>query len=511
MALVVRQVLIGLDVGTTAAKAVAFDLAAPWTTVALREYPLVEPQPGWQVQDPDRILTAMLSALTEVVAAAGPCQVIALSVSTAMHGLIALDADLRPLTPLLTWADARAVGEARALRGSGQAAELHRRTATPVHPMSPLTKLMWFARHDASTFAAARWWVGLKDYVLLHLTGSLVTELSSASATGLLASASRQWDDDALRVAGVRADQLPPVLSPTASLPLSADVARQVGLVSGTPVVLGAADGPLGNLGVGAIAPGVAGLSIGTSGAVRMVVPEPVVDEARTLFCYALTESAWVVGGAVSNGGIVVRWTQETLAPELAATADGLLGDEAVLALAAQVPAGCDGLVMLPYLLSERAPLWDPTIAGAYLGLRREHTRGHLVRAAVEGVALQLSTILVQLDRLAPVTSVRATGGVFRSPLWRHVVASMLERPVHVVGAADGTARGAACLALLALGRARTLEEAVAALPTSAEGADVELVMPDPADVTAYRGTRAAVPELARSLAAVADLFAPSG
>src|SRR5213078_248786 len=144
----------------------------------------------------------------------------------------------------------------------------------------------------------------------------------------------------------------------------------------GTPVVVGAADGPLGNLGSGAIAPGVAGLSLGTSGAIRMAVADPHIDEHRTLFCYALTDSLWIVGGAVSNGGIVIRWAGRSLAPDLPGTSGDRTADEALLDLAASVPAGSDGLLMLPYLLAERAPLWDPDVPGAYLGLRRDHTRG---------------------------------------------------------------------------------------------------------------------------------------
>jgi gluconokinase len=275
-----------------------------------------------------------------------------------------------------------------------------------------------------------RWWVGLKDYVLWWLTGTLVTELSSASGTGLLDLAARTWDPRAVSLAGISVDRLPPVRSSTATLGLSTELAGRLGLRPGTPVVLGAGDGPLGNLGTGALEPGVAGLSLGTSGAIRMVVPRPQVDPGGTLFCYALTENAWVVGGAVSNGGIVVRWAGQALAPDVAEKAGGAHADEALLDLAASVPPGNEGLVMLPYLMAERAPLWDPDLPGACLGLRRRHTRAHLVRAAVEGVCLQLSTILANLDRIEPVTSLRVTGGAFRSPLWREVMAATLDRPL---------------------------------------------------------------------------------
>jgi gluconokinase len=504
------QVVIGLDVGTTAAKAVAFGLDSPWRYVAVREHPLLEPAPGWQVQDPRTVLETTFSALAECVAAAPGAAVVGISLSAAMHGLLALDEAQDPLTPLLTWADARAAEQARALRRSGRALELQQRTGTPVHPMSPLTKLMWFARHEPETCARARWWVGLKDYLLLSLSGTLATELSSASGTGLLDLATGDWDPEAVDLAGISRHQLPEVLPTTAVLGLSAAAAARVGLPAGTPVVVGAADGPLGNLGTGALSPGTASLSLGTSGAVRMVVPRPAVDPEGTLFCYALTADHWAVGGAISNGGLVVRWAGAALAPDLRSTRSQAEADEALLALAALAPPGSDGLVMLPYLLAERAPLWDPDLPGAYLGLRRQHTRGHLVRAAVEGVCLQLATIVDRLDAMAPVTSVRVTGGAFRSPLWQQVMAAVLARPLHRGADAEGSALGAAALGLFALGRVPRLEDALGALPGAVGAQDAPLV-PDPALVETYAGLRTRIPALITALDEVAAVLGRTG
>jgi gluconokinase len=505
-----EQVIIGVDAGTTGVKAAAFGLDLPATAVAIREYPLEEPAPDREVQDPAAILTAAGDALRECVAATGTAEVMAISLSAGMHGLMALDADLRPLTPLITWADARARDQARSLRRSGEAAELHARTGVPVHPMTPQAKLMWFAEHDPRTSSAARWWVGLKDYLILWLTGTLATELSSASGTGLLDMATRAWSPAALELSRVSLDQLPEILPTTATLPLATATARRVGLPAGIPVVVGAADGPLGNLGTGAIAPGVTGLSLGTSGAIRMAVDEPRVDDDGTLFCYALTESVWVLGGAISNGGVVVRWAGESLAPDVRAAAGGAGPDAAVLDLAASVPAGSEGLVMLPYLLTERAPLWNPDLPGGYLGLRHHHTRAHLVRAAVEGVCLQMRTILDRLEEAERVISVRATGGVFRSTLWREVMAAALDRPFYVIGEAEGTALGAAGLGLLALGRTPDLADAVSLLvpPDTPAPSPVE---PDPELVATYEACRASLPQLIGALDAVGTVFAGMG
>lgn len=256
-----------------------------------------------------------------------------------------------------------------------------------------------------------RWWAGLKDFVLACLTGVVVTEISTASGTAMLELATGRWDARAVELAGIRLDQLPPVLPTTAVLEISRAVAEELGLPVGTPVVVGAGDGPLGNVGTGALDDGVVGLSVGTSGAARMIVREPVLDPDGRLFCYALTDGLWVVGGATSTAGVVVRWAGDVFGGGLAAP--GTLRDTELLALVQAVPAGSDGLLMLPYLLAERAPLWDPDLAGAFLGIRLAHTRGHFVRAAVEGVALQLAVVVEALDRIHPVTAVRAIGGAF--------------------------------------------------------------------------------------------------
>jgi gluconokinase len=507
--------MIGLDVGTTGVKAVAFGVGSAWRALALREYPLLQRARREQVQDPVTILEAVGDALAESVSASAGSDVLAISVGAAMHGLIGLDSALEPLTPLITWADARARAEARSLRHSE--VDLHALTGVPVHPMSPLAKLAWFAHHERKTLNQARWWVGLKELVLAWLTGRVVTELSSASATGLLDIRRRTWSEEARRIAGISESQLPEILASDARLPLCEQAAARIGLPAGTPVITGAGDGPLGNVGTGAIAPGVAGMSLGTSGAVRMAVPRPAVDSGGSLFCYALTDTLWVLGSAISNGGVVVRWAEQALTPDFASAATDrgrrrapqpLPADERLLELAAGVPPACEGLVMLPYLLAERGPLWDPDLPGAYLGLRREHTRAHMVRAAVEGVCLQMRLIVDRLDGVHPVHSVRATGGVFRSPLWREVMAAMIGRPFEVVGEAEGTALGAAALGLFALQRAANLTDAVALLVDPRTAAAV------PVDarsdlVAAYDRMRTRIPELITELGRVATAVAP--
>jgi gluconokinase len=450
------NVVLGVDIGTTSAKAVAFDADARELGRGEAGYPLLEPEHGQAVQDPAVVVDATLAAIRAATTAAREqgAQIAALSFSGAMHSLVGLDAQGRALTPLVTWGDMRATEQAERLRAEHP--ELHDRTGTPLHPMSPLPKLVWFAEHEPETFSAVRRWAGIKELVVARLTGTWAVDHSVASATGLLNLRELDWDDEALALAGIDAEALSPLVPTTHRLELDAAHAADVGLEGGMALIVGAADGPLANLGVGAVHHGVAACSIGTSGALRLMVERPAVDPQRRVFCYALLPGHWIVGGAINNGGAVLRWAGEALAPDLGPHAEGHL-----LELAADVPAGSEGLLMLPYLLCERAPHWSTVARGAYVGLTRHHGRGHLVRAALEGVCLQLAVVLASVrDAGNEVDEIRATGGFARSDLWRQMLADALGMPIGFPAGHEGSAFGAALLAMDALGMVDGIDRA---------------------------------------------------
>jgi gluconokinase len=474
--------VLGLDVGTTGVKAVLFQRSGAVAASALREYPLSAPRPGWAEQDPDQIVAASVEAMAEVTADAlrQGIEVAGVSVSTAMHSLLALDGHGRPLTPSVTWADGRAAAQAARLRGSHAGRRLAARNGTPVHPMSPLVKLIWYREEQPETFAAAARWVGIKEYLLARLTGGdrLVVDRSIASATGLYDLLAGDWDDEALRLAGVRPEQLADLVRTTDRVgDLSAEVASRLGLPAGIPVVAGASDGVLANVGLGAVGYGTVACSIGTSGALRVTVDRPAPDPDGRLFCYVLDDARWVVGGAINNGGNVLRWMHHALAPELPdETADADLAK-----LAGTAPPGCAGLLMLPYLAGERAPRWSGAPRGAYVGLTHEHRREHLVRAGLEGVCFQLALVLAAMaDTGLEVREVRATGGFARSPVWRQLLADVLGHPIGYPRSAQGSAFGAAVVGMRALGWVDTLEVAGELAPV------VERDSPDPENAALY-------------------------
>jgi gluconokinase len=452
------RVVLGLDIGTTSAKAVAFDPSGATHGEAECGYPLLEPEHGHAEQDPERVVDAAVRVLREASAAArdAGAEVAGIGVSTAMHALVGVDGDGRALTPVITWADTRSADEAEHLRR--ERPELHDRTGTPLHPMSPLPKLVWLREHEAETFGRVARWGGLKELVLERLTGTWAVDHSCASGTGLLDLGSLQWDEEALSIAGVKPDALGTLVECAHGFELSPGAADATGLAKGLPVLAGGGDGPLANAGVGAVRPGVAACSIGTSGALRLMVERPAVDPQRRVFCYALAPDRWVVGGAINNGGVVLQWAADALAPDLGS---GREAAKALVDVAAEAPAGSDGLLMLPYLLSERAPHWSPLPRGAYVGLTRHHRREHLVRAALEGVCHQLALVLASMrDAGNEVHEVRATGGFARSALWRQVLADALGMPVGFPAGHEGSAFGAALLGMQALGLVESLDVA---------------------------------------------------
>jgi gluconokinase len=468
-----ESTIIGIDVGTTSAKAGAFDADGTETGACEVPYPLLEPEPGWAVQDPRTVVDAVLAATRGAIAGARDAglEIAGLSFSTAMHSLVGLDAGDAPITDLVTWADQRAAPQAERLRA--ERPELHGRTGTPLHPMSPLTKLVWFHENEPELCARAARWVGVKELVVHRLTGAWVTDHSVASGTGLMNLATLEYDDEALAIARVTREQLPALAPAKHTMSLTAEAAEAIGARADLPLVLGAGDGPLANLGVGAVKPGVAACSIGTSGALRLMVERPVADKAGRVFCYALTEGRWVVGGAINNGGAVLRWAGDALAPEL--------GEEELLELAAQAPPGSDALVMLPYLLSERAPHWSTLPRGAYVGLTRAHRREHLVRSALEGVCQQLALVLASLrDAGNEVREIRATGGFARSDLWRQMLCDALGQPVAFPAGHQGSGFGAALLGMEALGLVASIDRAAELITID------QLREPDPAAAATY-------------------------
>ena len=440
-------VVLAVDIGTTSTKTLAADETGRVLAEHSVAYPMHSPEPGAAEQDPDEICEAVLEGLAAVISRAGlrAEDVLCVSLSAAMHSLIALDREDRPLTRSITWADQRAAAQAERLNADGSGLDVYLRTGTPVHAMSPLVKLMWLREERPGIWNRAARFAGIKEYVLYRLFGEWVMDHSLASATGCFNLEKLAWDEGALRLAGVREEQLPRPVPTTHILSgLDEEAARRTGLSRETPFVVGASDGTLANLGVGALAPGILAVTIGTSGAVRAAADRPATDSQGRLFCYALTERHWIVGGPTNSGALAVRWMADRVCP-------GRPLEEAV-GLAETVPPGADGLLFLPQLAGERAPFWNPLAQGVLFGLTHAHGSAHLIRAAMEGVLFQIRAVMDAVEKMTGrAQEIRASGGFARSPFWCRMLADMTGTPVLVPDTVEGSGMGAVLLGLHAL------------------------------------------------------------
>ncbi|MFB9769730.1 gluconokinase [Lactiplantibacillus modestisalitolerans] len=453
--------MIGTDLGTTSTKSVLYDQFGRVVASANVGYPLYHDQPDMAEEDPAEIWAAVVKTIQTVSQSVDTQQIAGISFSAAMHSVILLDENRQPLTRVITWADNRAAAVAAKLKREPLGQQLYEATGTPIHPMSPLVKLHWLKRAQPETFAAARYVVGIKDYIIERLSGQLQTDYSMANATGLFNLHTKTWEPRALAFAGVTEQQLPPLVDTNAVIDgLTPAVAAHLGLPAGVKLIMGASDGALSNLGVGADQPGIAAITIGTSGAVRVMTDRPYLDPNGRLFCYYVTANHWIVGGPINNGGQVFRWVRDQLYPTESAAAKAAKRDpyDDLTALAAQVPAGAHGLLFHPYLSGERAPLWNADARGSMLGITPTTTRADMARAVLEGISMNLNTVLTLTKNAEPVHAVRATGGFARSAFWCQLLADVLGQPLTIPVSFESSCLAAAVLGFQALGIVTNLD-----------------------------------------------------
>lgn len=456
---------IGVDLGTTSTKAVMFDESGSVVSSANHGYDLYRDASGMAEEDPEEIMTAFLEAIYETVSKAKvkPEEVAAVSFSSAMHSLIALDENWQPLTRVITWADTRSNPYTEELKSTGLGQEIYSQTGTPIHPMAPLSKLLWLKNEKPDIYKNAKHYLGIKEYIFHRLFGANKVDYSIASGTGLFNIFDLQWDKKALEVTGISETQLPTPVEPyEIERGLQNDFDKVMGLSKDTAFVYGAGDGPLSNLGVNAIQRGVAAITIGTSGAIRVVADKPAIDKKGRTFTYALDKDHWVIGGPVNNGGDVFRWARDNMfdSEKSTATLLGMDDYDLLTEIASKIPAGADGLLFHPYLGGERAPIWDANARGSFFGLTHEHTRAHMLRAVLEGIIFNIYMVSIALQEVVgDLSEIKATGGFARSELWRQITADIFEATITVPSDFESGALAAVIMAKKALGEIDSIEQ----------------------------------------------------
>ena len=436
--------IIAIDIGTTAIKFVVFDLALKELFLSEQPIKTFRNKPGHSEQDAEAIFHSIYKELA-LIAKQFPSS-IALCFSSAMHSLLAVDQAGNAQTKAMIWSDMRSKEAAKKLRNSPEGKVIYRATGTPIHPMSPLCKLLWWKSHHATQLKQVYKFVSIKEYVLFKLTGQFVIDYGMASATGLFEPTNLDWHAKSLELLEVSKNQLSHIISPKKELSLKKEVADDLGFSNTLKVFSGSSDGCLANLGDGATQPGVYAVSIGTSGAVRTLSPNFETDSEMRLFSYMLDKEKFVHGGAVNNGGIVLEWLGKFLDEE------NPLSPEQINSLAQASEAGAGGLLFLPYLQGERAPFWNPDMQGGFVGLNFSHTQRHLARAVMEGVLYNIYYVMQSVAQLHPSPKlIKASGGFTKSTFWLQMLADIAQCKVEVNEGMLSAARGAAMLVLEAM------------------------------------------------------------
>jgi len=472
-----EKIAIGVDIGTTQTKAVAFSKDGTVQASSYIRYPLIQETEGMAEQDVEQIFQAVVTCITQVVRKVQPLEISVLSFSTAMHGLIVMDQHNQPLTRVITWADNRAEKYAEELKDTALGQTIYQNTGLPMHPMTPFHKIRWLKEEQPEIYAQAAKFIGMKEYVFYRLFDRYLTDISTASGTGFLNIYDLTWDQQALAEMEIKVEQLPILVNPTHQLAdLKEEWLERLGLTEQTIFVLGGADGPLSNLGLGAMAKGTATLTVGTSGALRYIVEQPQTHPHAETFCCVLDEQHWVIGGATSNGAGIFDWACENLLKETQNEAQ-MLGKnpyDAVMELVKETPVGAKGLLFYPYLLGERAPLWNAEATGSFVGLKRNHDDKLMMRAVIEGICLNLKHILTELEELGgPVKEIRATGGFADSAMFKSIMADVFGSKLSLAASVEASALGAVLLGWKSLGEILDLE-------TACEQVDIyEIVQPN--------------------------------
>jgi xylulokinase len=440
---------LGIDVGTGGTRAVVIDDSGRVISSTSKEHrPFASPKIGWAEQDPADWWRASGIAVGSALKQGGVRaeQIVCVGFSGQMHGAVLLDEQDRVVRPALIWCDVRTEKQARELTSQIGAKRLQELTCNPALPNFTLTKCLWVRENEPENWQRVRSLMLPKDYVRFRLTGERATDLADASGTLLLDVAHRRWSQEMLDSVQMDRALLPDLYeSPEICGRVSSEGAAATGLARGTLVVAGAGDQAAGAIGIGVVSPGAVSATIGTSGVVLAATNLPALDpEGRVhTFCHGVP-NRWLVMGVTQAAGLSLRWFRD----QFGAINGHVDSYESLTAQAAKVPAGSDGLLWAPYLMGERTPYLDANARAVLVGLTASHTRAHVVRAILEGVAFSLRDTFTIFGEIGvPVKSIRLGGGGARSPLWRQIQADVYGQAVETLSVEEGAAYGAAILA----------------------------------------------------------------
>ena len=480
---------LGLDTSTTSSKALIIEERGNVIAVASSPHTLQTPRPLWSEQDPHEWWQAAAASIRSVLEKAGTSgeRIAAIGLTGQMHGLVLLDETGNVLRPAILWNDQRTKSQCDEIHQIIGHEKFIKITGNVALTGFTAPKILWVKQNEPDVFAKAKHVLLPKDYIRYKLTGEYAMDKADGAGTVLFDLKARDWSDEVLSALHIPRTWMPKTFEgPEFTGHITQEAASVIGLKAGTPVAAGGGDQAAQAVGVGAVEPGIVGLTVGTSGVVFATTPSALIEPEGRLhaFCHAVP-GMWHFMGVMLSAAGSLQWYRDTLAPNI--SFDDLLKE------AESAPAGSEGLQFLPYLSGERTPHPDPLARGAFIGLTLRHSRGHMTRAVLEGVAFGLkdSFTLIQNAGLGAITQVRASGGGTKGALWRQILASVLEAELVTVNTTEGAAYGAALLAGAGAGAWADVPSACKACIRVTGSTQLE-----PTDVTVYRRTYALYQEL---------------
>jgi len=444
-----KKYIIGIDIGTGSTKGIAMDSKGKVVADSQLYYSTQSPRPGYAEQDPEIIWNAFTKCIKEIVDTLHNPP-LSISFSSAMHGLIAVTRENKPISNLITWADIRSEKLAEQIRNSKRAKNIYTATGTPIHPMTPLCKIIWLRKNQPDVFKNAFKFISIKEFIWYRLFGVYEIDYSIASATGLFNIKTLKWNNTSLKLCGINANQLSaPKSTNFIRKNANASIINSLSLSVETSFCIGASDGCLANLGSYAMSKGTAALTIGTSGAVRIASAKPVYNFKEMTFNYLLNDKTFICGGPVNNGGNVLQWLFEAF---LNNTKPSEKDYENLFQQIDSIPAGSKGLIFLPYLYGERAPVWDGRASGLFFGIKPFHTQDYFLRAALEGICYSMNQVLQIVESSTlKINKLIVGGGLIHSTIWMKILSDVTGKKLFVIETQDSSAVGAALLNMKAM------------------------------------------------------------
>jgi gluconokinase len=467
------KLYMGVDIGTSGVRAAIFDIEGNQLGLYHEEYPMICSEPGMGELDPERVFNSLIKVVKLCIekTRVQKNDISAISFSTQLFSLLAVDKDGKPLTNVFTWVDTRSIQHAEIIKEKFDYIKMYNSTGCRAqHPMYPVSKILWFKSTMPEVYQKTYKLITIKGYILYKFFNKYLIDITDASSTGCFNIHDFTWDKYIINeVLEIPENKLPKPVDCTYILTdMKKEYAEKMGINPSTPIVIGSGDGMLANVGCGVFDDTSMSSTIGTSGALRIAVDKPLLDPKQRTWCYCFTRDTWVAGGAINNGGIVLKWLRNLHRAEYKNEAEHA-GLNSIYQLfdiyASEIVPGSEGLIYLPFLTGERSPNWNASATGTIHGIQLIHNKKHFIRAAMEAVIYRMFSVYEVLTGFSDnVKQVIANGGYTNSDIWLQIQADVFDRDIAVAGVGEASAFGAAYVGMAATGMINSLKQPLPAM-----------------------------------------------